>query len=216
MIPSFDPEHTLQQRYGPFVAGVDEVGRGPLAGPVLAAAVLILDEAAFACDFAEVQDSKALTKPKREALFERLKTCPYILHALGEASVQEIDTLNIRQATFLAMRRALKTLNQTQALSAYLVDGNALPYPPGASDALPGEFLIKGDAKSCSIATASILAKVTRDRLMADLAKTYPAYAWEKNAGYGTAAHIKALKAYGATPHHRRSFAPVRSVLEGG
>lgn len=233
MTPSFAPEREMRQKYGPFIAGVDEVGRGPLCGPVVTAAALILDEDAFCRDFADVNDSKKLAPAKRDLLFERLIVCPFVVFALGEASVEEIDTLNIRQATLLAMRRALRTLRKQHIISAYLVDGNADPYGPAFSQStgdeedrmerertasnvwpyLVGECLIKGDAQSATIATASILAKVTRDRFMESLAREYPGYGWERNAGYGTAEHLAALRNLGPTPHHRRSFAPVRTAL---
>lgn len=223
--PSFEHEQRMQKTYGPFIAGVDEVGRGPLSGPVLAAAAIILDQVAFAYDFAEVNDSKKLTSLKRGKLFERLTCCPFVIFAIGQASVEEIDRFNIRQATLLAMRRALRGLREKHELSAYLVDGNVIPY--GASffnreviddedrtelkstnrNERPGEFLIRGDAQSVSIATASILAKVTRDRLMKNLAREYPGYGWERNVGYGTAEHLAALQELGPTLYHRRSFA---------
>lgn len=233
MTPSFAPEKDMREKYGPFIAGVDEVGRGPLCGPVVTAAALILDESAFVHDFSGVNDSKKLTPAKREILFERLIASPFIVFALGESSVEEIDALNIRQATLLAMRRALRALRHQHLVSAYLVDGNADPYGPDflrstydkedcverektALNVLPrpvGECLIKGDAQSATIATASILAKVTRDRLMESLAQKYPGYGWERNAGYGTAEHLAALQTLGPTPYHRRSFAPVRTAL---
>lgn len=233
--PSFEYEKHMQREYGPFIAGVDEVGRGPLCGPVVTTAALILDEVAFTKDFADVNDSKKLTSSKREAVFERLVASPLIVFAEGRASVEEIDQLNIRQATLLAMRRAIRSIKKKHEISAHLVDGNVDPYAldlfekavfdkedrdelvavsSGQVHRPVGQFLVKGDAKSLSIATASILAKVTRDRLMKELSKEHPEYGWERNAGYGTAEHLAALREWGPTPHHRRSFAPVRRAGE--
>lgn len=204
--PSFEFEKQMEKKYGPYVAGIDEVGRGPLAGPVIAASSIIFDQESFLRDFSNVNDSKTLSKKQRETLFEKLTQCPFFQYSLGQASVEEIDQLNIRNATFLAMKRALKNI---QRVSSYLVDGNALP----CFD-IPGKFIIKGDLKSYSIAAASIIAKVTRDRFMTELSSLYPAYHWDKNAGYGTQKHREALKKFGITPHHRKSFAPVYSLIK--
>ncbi len=183
------------------VAGVDEVGRGPLAGPVLAAAV-ILDPA---CIPAGLADSKTLTAARRAALFAQITaTCTF---AIGEASVEEIDTLNILRASHLAMERAVAGL--PRAPDHCLIDGNLLP----AGLKHRAQAIVKGDAKSLSIAAASIVAKVTRDRIMVDLAQQYPGYGWERNAGYPVPAHLQALLDLGATPAHRRSFAPVHNIL---
>ncbi len=187
---------------GGLVAGVDEAGRGPLAGPVVAAAV-ILDPAR---PIAGLADSKALSPARREALFalvrERALCC-----SVAEASVEEIDRLNILQATLLAMRRAVEGLAVPPA--RVLVDGNRLP-----PLAVPAEAIVKGDARVAAISAASILAKVTRDRWCAGLHARYPLYGFERHKGYGTAEHLAALRAHGACPEHRRSFAPVAQVLE--
>jgi ribonuclease HII len=183
------------------VAGVDEVGRGPLAGPVTAAAVVLRIGAIPA----GLRDSKALTAARRSALAAEIHACADV--AVAHASVDEIDLLNILQASLLAMRRALAALPHPPDYA--LVDGNRLPVAlPCAAEALVG-----GDARCLSIAAASIVAKVARDALMADLARQHPGYGWEANAGYPTPAHLIALKALGASPHHRRSFAPVRNIL---
>ena len=183
------------------VAGVDEVGRGPLAGPVTAAAV-ILD---VSCIPEGLNDSKKLTARRRAALAELVMArCDW---AVGHASVEEIDALNILRASHLAMCRALDGLRQRPCLA--LVDGNMLP----RELPMPGQAVVGGDARSLSIAAASIIAKIFRDRIMVDLAQQHPGYGWEVNAGYPTPAHKKALLDLGVTPHHRRSFAPVHNIL---
>lgn len=184
-----------------FVAGVDEVGRGPLAGPVTAAAV-ILDPARIPPG---LNDSKKLTAKRRDALAMAIVEC--CDWAIAHASVEEIDTLNILRASHLAMCRAIAALRQRPCLA--LIDGNLLP--KGLD--LPGQAVIKGDALSLSIAAASILAKTARDKIMVDLAQQHPGYGWEVNAGYPTPAHRRALLDLGVTPHHRRSFAPVHKIL---
>ncbi len=200
-MPDLSLEIAARARYGAPVAGVDEAGRGPWAGPVMAAAV-ILDPAVAPPG---LDDSKKLSAPRRAAL------CAAILAGaevgIGRADCAEIEALNILGATFLAMRRAVAALPRSPA--AVLVDGNRLP------DGLPcpAEAAVKGDARSLSIAAASIVAKVTRDRVMAALDAEFPGYGWASNAGYGTAAHRSALARLGATPHHRRGFAPVRKIL---
>lgn len=183
------------------VAGVDEVGRGPLAGPVTAAAV-VLD---VACIPQGLNDSKKLSPKRREALAAQIMAgCDW---AVGHASVEEIDTLNILRASHLAMCRAVAGLRQRPC--RVLVDGNLLP----RDLPVPGQAVIKGDALSLSIAAASIVAKLLRDRIMVDLAQQHPGYGWEVNAGYPTPAHRRALLDLGITPHHRRSFAPVHKIL---
>ncbi len=201
-----DLSHELRLGHAPDfpVCGVDEAGRGPLAGPVVAAAV-ILPCGPLPDWCAKLDDSKVLKPTAREALFDRIVAeCP---HGIGEASVAEIDDLNILQATFLAMRRAVAALPVRPACA--LVDGNRRP--PGLD--CRAETLVDGDALSLSIGAASILAKVTRDRIMADLARRHPGYGWERNAGYGTAEHMDAINRLGVTPQHRRSFAPVSKQL---
>lgn len=186
------------------VCGVDEVGRGPLAGPVVAAAVW-LDPGRMPDGLAErIDDSKALTRRRREAIHALVTApdCEWAHCALGEASVAEIDTLNVLQAALLAMRRAVGALPQPAQHA--LIDGNRCP-----ELAIPSTPVVRGDGLSLSIACASIVAKVHRDRILSVLAETHPGYGWERNAGYGTAEHLAALRSYGVTPHHRRSFAPV-------
>jgi ribonuclease HII len=179
------------------VAGVDEAGRGPWAGPVIAAAVVVTPETAC---LEGVNDSKQLTRRRREQLAAAIVSS--LPHALGAASVREVDRLNIRRATALAMHRALARL--TAAADVVVVDGLAVP-ELGFSH----EAMVDGDAKCYAVACASILAKTVRDRLMRSLGGRYPDFGWEENAGYGTAAHRAALDAKGPTPHHRRSFTPV-------
>ncbi len=184
------------------ICGIDEVGRGPWAGPVLAAAVILPDP--LPDFFSLVTDSKKLSAKKREALYPQLVECCQF--GIGQASVEEIDTLNILQATFLAMERAFAALPQRPDFA--FVDGNKLPRLPCAAQAVIG-----GDATVPAIAAASIIAKVARDRIMAELCREYPGYDWTKNAGYGTQSHQKGLAEFGVTPHHRRSFAPIRALL---
>ncbi len=183
------------------IAGVDEVGRGPLAGPVVAAAVILPMDAVPE----GLQDSKKLTEARREALYNILMRDAAC--GLGQASVPEIDEVNILQASHLAMCRALEALPMQADFA--LIDGNRLP----KALTIPAQTVVKGDAKSKSIAAASIIAKVTRDRIMRDLAQQFPGYGWEKNAGYPTKQHQQALLDIGVTPHHRRSFKPVHNIL---
>jgi len=185
------------------VAGVDEAGRGPLAGPVVAAAV-ILDRRRVPKG---LNDSKQMTMLAREDAFARIME-KAVAVGVGEASVDEIDLVNIRQATHLAMARAVRAL--VPAASFALVDGNDAPALP-----CPCDVLIKGDGRSLSIAAASIIAKVTRDRLMLALSEQFPAYGWDSNKGYGTEEHMEALSRVGPCAHHRRSFAPIHNILYG-
>ncbi len=184
------------------LAGVDEAGCAPLAGPVVAAAC-ILDRDNFPRG---IDDSKNLPLEKREALYSRLVKCA--AWGVGIASVEEIDRINIYWARMLAMTRAVEALGIEPAW--VLVDGNATPRWDR-----PSKAIVEGDAKCRSIAAASIIAKVTRDRMMAELASEYPGYGWETNRGYGTPEHYRGLKALGLTPLHRRSFAPVRAIELG-
>ncbi|WP_341863356.1 ribonuclease HII [Gymnodinialimonas sp. 57CJ19] len=195
------PDYQLEQDLGGIVAGVDEVGRGPWAGPVTACAV-ILDAAHIP---EGLNDSKKLTEARRDAL--ALAVLEVADVSLGWASVEEIDALNIRQATFLAMTRAIAGLKATPTHA--LIDGNAIP--PGLP--CPATCVVKGDGRSVSIAAASIVAKVRRDTLMKELAVMHPGYGWDTNMGYGTAKHTAGLHHLGVTPHHRRSFAPIRKIL---
>ena len=176
------------------VCGIDEAGRGPLAGPVVAAAVILPED----IQLPGVNDSKKITEKKREILFDFVKEHA-LAYGIGEASETEIDEINILQATFLAMRRAVEAL-QIPADYA-LVDGNRIQGLP-----VPAETVIGGDGKVLSIAAASILAKVTRDRYMRDMAAQYPEYGFEKHKGYGTKAHYAAIEQYGICPLHRKTF----------
>ncbi len=194
----------FRARAGGALAGIDEAGRGPWAGPVVTAAV-ILDPAAIP---AGLDDSKALTEAARERLFTAIIASADVAIALG--SVAEIDSVGIRRATLNAMTRAATALGRRPMLA--LVDG--LDVPPGLP--CPGEALVKGDARSPSIAAASIVAKVTRDRLMMRLDTVHPGYGFARHKGYGTAAHQEALARFGPSPVHRTSFRPVRLLLETG
>lgn len=194
------PDFSEETQLGGRVAGIDEAGRGPLAGPVTAAAV-ILDPANIPDG---LNDSKKLSAAKREVLFDQIHTTAMV--GIGWASAAEIDQINIRQATFLAMRRAVDALPHTPDHA--LVDGNALPELP-----CPATALVKGDARSSSIAAASIIAKVARDRVMVALAQQHPGYGWERNSGYPTKPHLEALERHGVSPVHRRSFKPVHNIL---
>ncbi len=176
------------------VCGVDEAGRGPLAGPVCAAAVILPDD----CVIDGLNDSKKLTEKKREALFDVIKE-KAVSYSIAMASEKEIDEINILQATYLAMNRAVKGLDVTPDF--VLVDGNRDPVV-----GIPTKTVIKGDALSSSIAAASILAKVTRDRFMLELSEQYPEYQFPKHKGYGTKLHYEMLEKHGISPIHRRSF----------
>jgi ribonuclease HII len=199
------PDLVLERAAGGIVAGVDEAGRGPLAGPVVAAAAVI-DEARLAHTLSiRIDDSKKLKPAARLEVFAALAGCARI--AVGAASVAEIDRLNILGATMLAMRRAVLSLGVLPDL--VLIDGNRTPELP-----CPAQAIVGGDGRCLSIAAASIAAKVVRDRIMASLAARHPGFGWERNAGYGTAAHRAALARLGPTPHHRRSFAPVADLFD--
>jgi ribonuclease HII len=200
------PDLTLETEHGGLVCGVDEVGRGPLAGPVLAAAV-VLDPDHMPKGFRRrIDDSKALTAEEREDAYVEIRGCARI--GLGAASVREIDSINILRASLLAMRRAVGALGIRPDLA--LVDGNQDPRL-----CCPVRTVVGGDAKSLSVAAASIVAKVTRDLIMRDLADRYRGYGWEHNAGYSTPDHRRAIKELGITVHHRRSFGLVKLSLGG-
>ncbi len=202
-MPSFAIEETCPG----VVCGVDEVGRGPLAGPVVAAAV-ILDRRRFAGILVDrLDDSKVMTRPAREDCYRALYACARI--GIGAASVREIDRVNILRASLIAMARAVAALGARPDIA--LVDGNVAPTLGCAV-----QTVVKGDGASFSIAAASVIAKVTRDRLMAALARHHPGYGWETNAGYATAFHAEAIERLGITAHHRHSFAPVRLAASGG
>ena len=201
---SMPPDLTAEVAYAgkdATICGVDEAGRGPWAGPVVAAAV-VLDRG---CIPPGLDDSKKLTPRRRAALFDAIRAAASV--GVGIASVEEIDALNILRANDLAMLRAIGALQP--APEAALIDGNRVP--PG----LPcrARALVGGDGRSLSIAAASIIAKVTRDRIMGELAGAHPGYGWERNMGYGTAEHRAGLIRLGVTPHHRRSFRPIHNIL---
>ena len=195
------PDLSLETACAGRVAGLDEVGRGPLAGPVVAAAALFPGLAVPQDLRAALDDSKKLSEKRRLALYPRILASAQI--GVGAASVTEIDHFNILQASLLAMRRALAAL--PDGADYALVDGNRDP-----DLAIPTKLVVQGDGKSLSIAAASIVAKVVRDRGMEKLARRYPYFGWERNAGYGTQQHRDALAVRGATAHHRRSFKPVQ------
>ncbi|MBK5911364.1 ribonuclease HII [Rhodothalassium salexigens] len=202
--PDFRAEAALAARFGGgLVAGVDEAGRGPLAGPVVAAAVVFADPADAPPGIA---DSKKLTKARREALAQAIKARA-AAWAVAEAGVDEIDRINILAAAMAAMARAVRALDPAPA--GCLIDGNRVP----EGLVCPAEALVKGDARSVSVAAASILAKVERDRIMAALDAAEPAYGWARNAGYGVPAHLEALRLVGPSVHHRRSFRPVADAI---
>ena len=197
--PDFSFERTCGHR---LVAGVDEAGRGPLCGPVVAAAVIFPNRDIEIPVL--IRDSKQMTAHARAAAYD------WIIHntiwAIGECSPTEIDELNILWASMRAMSRAVKNLAQSPQFC--LVDGNRLPQD------LHGTPIVKGDAKSLSVAAASIIAKETRDKIMHDLAIQYPQYAWDKNAGYPTPEHLQAIEKYGINEHYRKSFRPVKERIE--
>lgn len=198
------PDFILETQAGAFerpVAGVDEAGRGPWAGPVVAAAV-ILDPARLPHG---LNDSKKLSSATRARLYDEIRTCAEV--GVGVMDVDVIDSRNILRATLDAMTQALRALPRAPSLA--LIDGNRAP----DVGACATQCVVRGDGRSLSIAAASIVAKVTRDRMMAALAEQYPGYGWERNMGYGTAAHRAALIRLGVTDHHRRSFAPIRKML---
>lgn len=199
--PDFSFEESATARGMIRIAGVDEVGRGPLAGPVVAAAV-VLDATRIPKG---LNDSKKLSLARRDALFDQIMASADV--CIAQASVEEIDSHNILRASHIAMVRAIAGLSIPP--DHVLIDGNMIP----RSLTLSAEPIVKGDARSLSIAAASIVAKVWRDRHMVDLAQQFPGYGWEANAGYPTPAHKSALMALGVTPHHRRSFKPVHNIL---
>ncbi len=202
------PDFSLEKALPSPVAGIDEAGRGPWAGPVAAAACILDIEIIDQDILSQLNDSKKLTKAKREQLFEFL-TYPGqegVSYGIGEASPQEIDQFNILQATFLAMKRAVEALPTVP--QSLLIDGNQDP-----KLGTPTQMVVKGDSKSLSIAAASIIAKVYRDEVMERLAEEYPGYGWESNAGYGTRVHQEGLAQHGVTAHHRQSYKPVMKCL---
>ncbi|WP_371225259.1 ribonuclease HII [Roseovarius sp. 2305UL8-3] len=202
--PDYSFELAVMKRGARLVAGVDEVGRGPLAGPVTAAAVILDPD-----NIPEgLNDSKVLSIKRRTVLAKQIIDSAQV--SIAHASVEEIDDINILRASHLAMERAVAGL--PQAPDHLLIDGNMIPRGLTGST----EAIVKGDARSLSISAASIVAKICRDRIMRDLAQHYPGYGWETNAGYPSKSHKAALQNLGVTPHHRRSFKPVHNILYQG
>jgi len=200
-VPDFSIEKNCAQK---IIAGVDEAGRGPLCGPVVAGAVVFLKY-----DFDDmplISDSKQMSEKQRNTAYDWITNNPNIIWAVSQCSAAEIDELNILWATMRAMERAVCALNVSPEYC--LIDGNRVPKN------LNGMAVVKGDAKSLSIAAASIVAKVTRDRLMHELSEKYPEYAWNKNAGYPTPEHLYAIEKYGVNEHYRKTFGPVKKILE--
>ncbi|QJT94299.1 ribonuclease HII [Wolbachia endosymbiont of Diaphorina citri] len=196
------PDFSLENTLSGIIAGVDEVGRGPLAGPVISAAVIFTDRDTV---IDGINDSKKLTPKCRQVLYEKITSVAKF--GIGMASVEEINSYNILQATKLSMKRALANLNLE--LDYVLVDGNQ---PPEVKWQV--KSIVNGDSLSISIAAASIVAKVTRDRLMEELHNKHPQYNWHKNKGYGTKEHLSAIGLHGITKHHRKNFAPIRTPVE--
>jgi ribonuclease HII len=207
------PDFAIERRCEGVVCGIDEAGRGPLAGPVVAAAVII-DRRRFRGKLRYVlDDSKALSRELRESCFDALhagRRSGIVSIGVGAASVAEIDRINVLRANLLAMRRAVTAIAARTGIvpDVALVDGNIAPTLPCAV-----RTIVKGDSLSLSIAAASVVAKVTRDGIMRALARRHPGYGWDTNAGYATAEHFDAIRRLGVTPHHRRSFAPIRIAL---
>lgn len=199
-MPDFSCETEAKIKGYQLICGVDEAGRGPLAGPVCAAAVILPEN----CEIEGLNDSKKISEKKREALFDIIKE-KAIAYSIAYGSLEEIEEYNILEATYIAMNRAIEGLNIMADFA--LIDGNRVP----KGIKIPCETVVKGDSKSCSIAAASILAKVTRDRLMLEYDKKYPQYLFAQHKGYGTKAHYEAIKQYGVCEIHRLSF--LKNVL---
>lgn len=199
-MPDFSYENAARENGYKFVCGVDEAGRGPLAGPVCAAAVILPEN----CEIEGLNDSKKLSEKKREMLFDIIKE-KAVAYSIAYGTLEEIEQYNILEATYIAMNRAIDGLSQKAYFA--LIDGNRVP----KGIKIPCETVVKGDSKSCSIAAASILAKVTRDRLMLEYDKKYPEYLFAQHKGYGTKAHYEAIKQHGVCEIHRLSF--LKNVL---
>jgi len=207
-LPDFSLEESLGLPSSAVIIGVDEVGRGPLAGPVTAAAVFV-DRQKITLDLStKIDDSKKIPQKKRATISKQIEGIAII--GIGWASSGEIDQLNILEATMIAMQRAVLSLRKQIILDPdyILIDGNKVP-----SFDFPSKAIVRGDEKSLSIAAASIVAKSKRDAFMTSLSKLYPCYGWEKNAGYGTREHLVAIERNGITAHHRRSFKPIANYL---
>jgi ribonuclease HII len=200
-------DYSFENNFNGPVCGIDEAGRGPLVGPVVAACVYIPPTAHDLSFWSKVTDSKKLTASKREVLFSEIKS--HTVWGIGQASPEEIDALNIHKATLLAMSRAFDSMKDNKQMIAALIDGKFAPQLPCQAQAI-----VKGDSLSLSIAAASILAKVTRDGIMSQLHNEYSHYGWDRNSGYPTAEHRLALQKHGITPYHRKSYAPVKALLQ--
>ena len=207
-MPDFSLEEGLGLSTSAVIVGVDEVGRGPLAGPVTAAAVFFDRQKITSDLLTKIDDSKKIAQKKRATISKQIESIAII--GIGWASSGEIDQLNILEATMLAMQRAIFSLQQQIILDPdyILIDGNKVPRLD-----FPSKAIVRGDEKSLSIAAASIVAKSKRDAFMTSLSKLYPGYGWEKNAGYGTREHLAAIEREGITVHHRRSFKPIANYL---
>ena len=204
------PDFSFEDMCQGLVVGVDEAGRGPWVGPVVAGAVAFLNRNVHPYLLAHLNDSKKISAKMRESLFALIKEESLkgnLVFGIGQASAQEIDEINILEATFLAMKRAVQNLGLKPDMA--LIDGNRVP----KNFVCPTKCVISGDALSYSISAASIAAKVWRDHLMQDMALKYPGYGFEKNAGYGTKEHIEGLKKYGVTPEHRKSYKPIKDMV---
>ena len=207
-MPDFSLEESLGLSTSAVIVGVDEVGRGPLAGPVTAAAVFFDRQKITSDLLTKIDDSKKIAQKKRATISKQIESIAII--GIGWANSGEIDQLNILEATMLAMQRAIFSLQKQIILDPdyILIDGNKVPRLD-----FPSKAIVRGDEKSLSIAAASIVAKSKRDAFMASLSKLYPGYGWEKNAGYGTLEHLAAIEREGITVHHRRSFKPIANYL---
>ena len=207
-MPDFSLEESLGLSTSAVIVGVDEVGRGPLAGPVTAAAVFFDRQKITSDLLTKIDDSKKIAQKKRATISKQIESIAII--GIGWASSGEIDQLNILEATMLAMQRAISSLQKQIILDPdyILIDGNKVPRLD-----FPSKAIVRGDEKSLSIAAASIVAKSKRDAFMTSLSKLYPGYGWEKNAGYGTREHLAAIEREGITVHHRRSFKPIAKYL---
>jgi ribonuclease HII len=205
------PDFSFENAIKGFVCGLDEVGRAPVAGPVVAACVFIPQDKIKENIWNEVNDSKALSREEREAMFDEIRQ--HSAWAIAECCNDEIENINIVQASFLAMRRAYDAMciNFSVRMDGALVDGHIAPKFP-----CEVKTIIKGDSKSVSIAAASVIAKVYRDRMMQRLAEDHPQYGWHSNVGYPTRKHLEAIQAHGITRYHRKTFAPVRNFIEFG
>jgi len=201
------PDFELEDMHDGPVFGLDEVGRGPLAGPVVAACVYIPPDVRPLPFILELKDSKKIAKPKLEVLYDVITQ--HCVWRVAEISPLEVDEINVLQASLKAMKLSLEAMDTNPVFA--LVDGNKLPQIP-----CPAACVIKGDNKSYSIAAASIVAKVTRDRIMKALHDDFPHYGWDSNAGYGAKVHMDGINAHGITEHHRKSYAPVKNYLEYG